>query len=197
MAGRPPPLACGRVLCATVRRQRLRNLKTYKTILVRTHAGPTNARAVFRTSHDAYYPNASIKLLAPLQSGLVRHYSMTAEQMQRTREKARDLQIGHAPGYNWANASCGKPLYKKLPQKLVEGCADYYKLLSYMESQERYSKRINSMRNETLRESLGTTSPYFCPQNRLCPGPKCRPWTLYNSEQRIRLPQLHPSESKR
>jgi hypothetical protein len=137
----------------------------------------------FRTTHDVKF-DAGNESVAPYQltAGIVRHYSMTAEQLQGNRDKAYGLQKGQANGANWANATCGKPLDKRLAtRKGVPGCADYYQILGIMEQLERFSALIRS--NDTLRRAMGaeTTSPFYCPMNRGCPGPHCNPWPAHKA----------------
>ena len=107
---------------------------------------------------------------------------MTAEQLQGNLEKTYGLQRGQAAGANWANATCGKPMDKKLSAKKKIagwGCADYYQLLVFMEAAEKAAGQRRSISNATVRNAGGVISPYYCPQNRGCPGAGCKPWLLY------------------
>ena len=83
-----------------------------KTILFSVRQGATGKLRAFRNTHNL--ANSSCTLL-----GVVRHYSMTGQQMDgnvlRTRETRGDTHKGgEAAARNYANATCGKQTHRRL-----------------------------------------------------------------------------------
>lgn len=98
-----------------------------KTILFSVRQGATGKLRAFRNTHNL--ANSSCTLL-----GVVRHYSMTGQQMDgnvlRTRETRGDTHKGgEAAARNYANATCG------ITDKRTGACKDYQLIGNFMRSQ--------------------------------------------------------------